>query len=86
MSIKSNQGIVGQKSQQLTALCNGIGNTNVECGGGTNLSGVGVVTSSFATNNAIYKSYKQVVDADASNIANIGAAFRTFDETMMRRF
>ena len=84
--IKSNEGLTSQKSQSLRSMCNGIGNTNVECGGDTNLSGVGVVTSSFATNNAIYKSYKQVVDADASNIANIGAAFRTFDETMMRRF
>lgn len=86
MSIQSNQGIVVQKSHQLTTLCNGIGNTNVECGGDTNLSGVGVAASSFATNNATYKSYKQVLDADASNIASIGAAFRTFDETMMRRF
>lgn len=82
--IKSNEGLTSQKSQSLRSMCNGIGNTAVECGGQTNLSAVRSVVSLFTKNNGIYRSYRQVLHSDADHIKSIGAKFRDFDRGLMR--
>lgn len=83
MTIRSNESITSSYGQRLRTCCSGIGNTNVVCGGETNLGGVKAVENAFADANRVCQSYKNSLESLAANIEVIGGSLAEVDNSLL---